>query len=66
MIKKIHNAHLAILGANIIYALNYGFAKDVMNGGYLTPFSFILIRAIGGINLFLFCFFFFFMKKFLK
>ena len=49
--KKIY-AHLAILGANIIYAVNYGFAKDVMNGGYVPPFAFILFRAIGANLLF--------------
>jgi drug/metabolite transporter (DMT)-like permease len=50
--KKIIFAHLAILGANLIYAVNYGFAKDVMNGGYLPPFTFILFRAIGATFLF--------------
>ena len=52
MKKKIIFAHLAILGANLIYAVNYGFAKDVMNGGYLPPFTFILFRAIGATFLF--------------
>ena len=52
MKQKKFYAHLAILGANIIYAVNYGFAKDVMNGGYVPPFSFILFRAIGANLLF--------------
>ena len=52
MKQKIFYAHLAILGANIIYAVNYGFAKDVMNGGYVPPFAFILFRAIGANLLF--------------
>ena len=52
MKQKKFYAHLAILGANIIYAVNYGFAKDVMNGGYVPPFAFILFRAIGANLLF--------------
>ena len=45
-------AHVALLLANIIYALNYGWAKDVMSGGYLEPFAFILMRVIGATILF--------------
>ena len=52
MNKKLLFAHLAILGANLIYAINYGFAKDVMNGGYVPPFTFILFRGIGATFLF--------------
>lgn len=62
MKKKIIFAHLAILGANLIYAVNYGFAKDVMNGGYLPPFTFILFRAIGATFLFWITSLFFFEK----
>lgn len=50
--SKNYKAHFALLFANIIYALNYGWAKDVMEGGYLEPFAFILIRAIGATLLF--------------
>ena len=50
--SKNYRAHIALLFANIIYALNYGWAKDVMEGGYLEPFAFILIRAIGATLLF--------------
>lgn len=45
-------AHLALLGANLIYALNYGIAKDVMGDGYLLPFVFILFRVVGACLLF--------------
>ncbi len=45
-------AHLALFGANLIYALNYGLAKDVMGDGYLLPFVFILFRATGACLLF--------------
>ena len=45
-------AHIALLLANIIYALNYGWAKDVMSGGFLEPFAFILMRVIGATILF--------------
>ena len=47
-------AHFALFGANLIYALNYGWAKDVMemDGGYVPAFAFILLRGIGGVSLF--------------
>ena len=45
-------AHFALFGANLIYALNYGWAKDVMEGGYVPAFAFILLRGIGGVSLF--------------
>lgn len=45
-------AHLALFAANLIYALNYGLAKDVMTEGYLMPFVFILFRALGAALLF--------------
>ena len=50
--NKILLAHLALLGANLIYAINYGYAKDVMEGGYVPPFTFILFRAVGATILF--------------
>ena len=53
-------AHLALFGANLIYAFNYGYAKDVMEGGYLPPFTFILFRAIGATFLFWVTSFFFY------
>ncbi len=51
---KISNikAHIALLIANIIYALNYGWAKDVMGGGFVKPFAFILMRVVGATLLF--------------
>ena len=52
MKQKIFYAHLAIFGANLIYAINYGFAKDVMNGGFVPPFTFILFRVVGANLLF--------------
>jgi drug/metabolite transporter (DMT)-like permease len=45
-------AHFALFVANLIYALNYGWAKDVMEGGYVPAFTFILLRGIGGVSLF--------------
>ena len=44
-------AHMAILIANLIYAVSYGFSKDVL-AGYIPPFAFILIRVIGATLLF--------------
>ena len=44
-------AHLSLLFANLIYALNYTFAKDVMPE-YIQPSGFILLRVIGAFFLF--------------
>lgn len=44
-------AHLAILSANLIYGVNYTFAKDVMPV-FIKPFGFIFLRAIGALSLF--------------
>lgn len=44
--------YLALFGANLIYAINYGVAKDVMGEGYLQSFSFILFRVVGAVFLF--------------
>ena len=44
-------AHLGLLIANLIYALNYTLAKDVMPE-YIQPSGFILLRVIGGVCLF--------------
>ncbi len=46
-------AHIALLGANIIYGLNYSVAKDVMPE-YIQPFGFILLRVLGASLLFWF------------
>jgi len=45
------SAHLAVLGANIIYGITFSVAKDVMPD-YLTPNAFILIRVTGAVLLF--------------
>ena len=43
--------HLALLGANLIYGINYSVAKDVMPT-YIEPFGFILLRVSGALSLF--------------
>lgn len=43
--------HLAILGANFIYGVNYSIAKDVMPA-YIQPFGFIFYRVLGALLLF--------------
>lgn len=43
--------HLALLGANLIYGVNYTVAKDVMPE-YILPFGFIFCRVIGALALF--------------
>ncbi len=49
-------AHIALFLVNLIYALSYGFSKDVMNG-YLPAFTFIMFRVIGATFLFWVLFF---------
>jgi drug/metabolite transporter (DMT)-like permease len=44
-------AHLALLTVNVIYAMSYGFSKDVLSI-YIPPFAFILIRVTGASLLF--------------
>lgn len=44
-------AHLAILGANLIYGVNYTIAKDIMPN-YIKPFGFIFCRVLGALILF--------------
>lgn len=44
-------AHLAILGANLIYGVNYTVAKDVMPL-YIQPFGFIFCRVLGALLMF--------------
>jgi drug/metabolite transporter (DMT)-like permease len=45
------SAHLAVLGANVIYGITFTVAKDVMPQ-YLTPNAFILVRVSGALLLF--------------
>ncbi len=44
-------AHLAVLGANVIYGITFSVAKDVMPE-YVSPNAFILIRVTGAVLLF--------------
>lgn len=45
-------AIIAVLMVQLLYGLNYTIAKDVLSGGYLTPFGFILLRVGGATLLF--------------
>ena len=52
MIKSnIAKAHLAIIGANILFGLNYSVAKGVMPN-YLQPAGFTLLRVVAALVLF--------------
>ena len=55
-------AHLALLLANLIYAINYTFAKDVMPE-FILPSAFILLRVIGAVILFALTYFFLIREK---
>lgn len=44
-------AHAALIGANLIYGVNYSIAKWIMPD-YVDPFGLVVMRAIGGVLLF--------------
>lgn len=53
-ISPIVQAHLAMFTVALIYGANYSIAKIVLNGEYIQPVGFILIRMMGaGVLLFL-------------
>ena len=45
-------ALVAVFLVQLIYGLNYTFANDVIDGGYIKPYGFILLRIIGATILF--------------
>lgn len=45
-------ALLAVFVVQLMYGLNYTFAKDVMVGGHVKPFAFIVLRVAGATLLF--------------
>ena len=55
-------AHISLFVANLIYALNYTIAKDVMPK-YIEPSGFILLRVVGAVVLFSLYYFFFIKEK---
>ena len=56
--NRIFLSHIALILVNLIYALNYTIAKDVMPE-YIQPSGFILLRVIGGSILFFLTYLFF-------
>ena len=63
--SKIIRSHVALLLANMIYAINYLFAKDVMPD-YITPTGFILLRVMGAFFVFGFIYVCFIRERVLK
>ncbi len=55
-------AHISLILANTIYAINYTFAKDVMPN-FIMPKGFILLRVIGALILFSVSYFLFINEK---
>ena len=45
-------ALIALFLVQLLYGLNYTFAKFVMNAGYVKPFAFVLLRVLGATILF--------------
>lgn len=60
--NKTLTAHISLLIANLIYALNFTIAKDVMPN-FILPSAFILLRVTGALFLFSFSYFIFFFQK---
>ena len=56
--KKTILAHISLFFANLIYAINYSFAKDVMPD-FIQPSGFILLRVVGAFFLFFISYIFF-------
>ena len=63
--NKLFLPHIALFIVNLIYALNYSIAKDVMPD-YIGPSGFILLRVLGGSILFFLTFYFFIKEEVLK
>ena len=61
-LNKIVLAHISLFAANLIYAINYTFAKDVMPD-FIQPSGFILLRVAGAVILFSLFFFLFVNEK---
>ena len=60
--NKFFLAHISLIIANLIYALNFTFAKDVMPN-FILPSGFILLRVIGAFILFSLSYFLFVKEK---
>lgn len=45
-------ALVAVFLVQLLYGLNYTFAKTVMNEGYVKPFAFVILRVLGATILF--------------
>ena len=63
--NKLFLPHIALFIVNLIYALNYSIAKDVMPD-YIGPSGFILLRVLGGSILFFLTFYLFIKEEVLK
>ena len=60
--NKITLAHISLFLANLIYAINYTFAKDIMPD-FIQPSGFILLRVTGAVTVFSFIYFLFVKEK---
>ena len=63
--KKIILAHIALIFANLIYAINFTLAKDIMPE-YIMPSGFILLRVSSAVFLFSIVYFLFIREKIKK
>ena len=63
--NKLFLPHIALFIVNLIYALNYSIAKDVMPD-YIGPSGFILLRVLGGSILFFLTYYLFIKEEVIK
>ena len=49
--KRLLTAHMALIGANVVYGLNYSIAKLLMPD-YIRPLALVSLRAIVATSLF--------------
>ena len=60
--NKTSLAHISLFLANLIYAINYTFAKNIMPD-FIQPSGFILLRVTGAVTVFSFIYFLFVGEK---
>jgi drug/metabolite transporter (DMT)-like permease len=52
MLSKKHFAFIAAFLVQVFYGVTFTFANDVIDGGYIKPYGFILLRLLGATTLF--------------
>ena len=48
MLSKNNFAFVSAFLVQVFYGVTFTFANDVIDGGYIKPYGFILLRLLGG------------------